>query len=55
MEQGNDQSPVPYCKNHEEEPSRYFVTEQPWVRYCKECAFNVALCGRNISQDYKGD
>ena len=55
MQQVNDQMHLVFCKNHPEVVSRYFVTEQPWVRYCKECALNVALCGRTISQDFSGD
>lgn len=44
-------SAIAYCKNHPEVPSRFFAAEQPWVKYCQQCALNVALCGRNISQD----
>lgn len=36
------------CKNHPNIPSGYFVVDQPWVKYCKNCALNVALCGRKI-------
>ena len=51
----NDNIRTIYCKNHPETPSPYFVTDQPWIRYCKQCALNVALCGRNISQDFSND
>ena len=37
-----------FCKNHPETVSGYFVLEQPWIKYCKSCALNVALCGRKI-------
>lgn len=36
------------CKNHPELPSGYFVSDQPWVKYCRNCALNVALSGRRI-------
>jgi hypothetical protein len=40
-----------FCKNHPDTVSGYFVLEQPWIKYCKSCAFNVALCGRKIEQE----
>lgn len=51
MENSQTNSVITYCKNHTDVPSRYFATEQPWIKYCNQCALNVALCGKNISQD----
>ena len=39
-----------FCKNHQEIPSKYFITDQPWLKYCKDCAFNIALCGKKIEK-----
>lgn len=39
------------CKNHPQIPSGYFLSDQPWVKYCNHCALNVALCGRKIEKE----
>jgi hypothetical protein len=39
------------CKNHPSLPSGYFISDQPWVKYCRTCALNVALSGRRIEQE----
>lgn len=41
---------ISICKNHPEIPSGYFLSDQPWIKYCKQCALNVALCGRKIEK-----
>lgn len=52
MDREDSVSIITYCKNHPEVPSRFFASEQPWIKYCQQCALNMALCGRNISQDF---
>jgi hypothetical protein len=39
------------CKNHSDTKSGYFVVEQPWIKYCKNCALNIALCGKKIEKE----
>lgn len=41
---------ISICKNHPDIPSGYFLSDQPWIKYCKQCALNVALCGRKIEK-----
>lgn len=36
------------CRVHSLEKAIYFVAEQPWNRFCKQCALNKALCGHKI-------
>ena len=36
------------CRTHPETRGLYFLTDQPWIRLCKECALNKALCGHQI-------
>lgn len=38
------------CKNHPDLASLYFLSEHPHIRYCRNCALNVALCGRKIEK-----
>lgn len=42
---------ISICKNHPDIPSGYFLSDQPWIKYCKQCALNVALCGRKIEKE----
>ena len=39
-----------YCKNHEEQIGNFFLSDQPWTKYCSECALNMALCGKKIDK-----
>lgn len=39
------------CKNHPYSKAEFFVVEQPWIKLCKECALNLALCGKKIDKD----
>jgi hypothetical protein len=43
--------PTSTCKNHPTLPSGYFISDQPWVKYCRNCALNVALSGRKIEKE----
>ena len=42
------------CKNHPSAPAGYFAADQPWAKYCRECALNVALSGRKIEKELSG-
>jgi len=42
--------PPSFCKNHPDLPSLYFLSDHPDIRYCKNCALNVAICGRKIER-----
>ena len=39
------------CRNHPSTCGIYFAAEQPWVKFCNECALNMALSGKKIEKD----
>lgn len=40
-----------FCKNHPKNKIQFFIVEQPWIKLCKECALNLALCGKKIDRE----
>ena len=40
----------PTCRNHQNSPGNYYSMDQPWVKYCGECALNQALSGKKIEK-----
>lgn len=43
----------PTCRNHQNSPGNYYSMDQPWVKYCGECALNQALSGKKIEKELK--
>lgn len=38
------------CPIHPSTVAIYYAVEQPWVKFCSECALNLALSGKKIEK-----
>jgi hypothetical protein len=39
------------CKPHPEEKAEFYISNEPWNKFCKTCALNRAICGYKIEKD----
>lgn len=38
------------CPIHPRVAASYYASEQPWIKFCGECALNLALSGKKIEK-----
>ena len=46
---------IEMCRNHPQNRTEFYMVEEPWIKLCKECALNLALCGRKIDKMFTPD
>lgn len=47
-DESHDPVPEQGCIHHPGQQEKYLSIEQPWLKHCRLCALNLALCGRTI-------